>query len=127
MCRDALDDDGLVRSMIRHHFQYFLDTEGYQRINLHNLALSLKEAYEIEDIVELLKSAAYALKDDESEKALKVGQWPDALIDAGTSFANDQDYFCVIKASNEEEAQNKEQAIKDWLVKTAEMLDQLNK
>lgn len=126
MCRDALDDDAIVRSMIRHHFQYFLDTEGYQRINLHNLALGLKEAYEIEDIVELLKSAAYALKDDESEKALKVGQWPDALIDAGTSL-QDQDYFCVIKASNEEEAQNKEQAIKDWLAKTAEMLDQLNK
>lgn len=125
MCRIALDDDGLVRSMIRHHFQYFLDTEGYQRINLHNLALSLKEAYEIEDIVELLKSASCVLKGN--EKALKVGQWPDALIDAGTSFANDQDYFCVIKAPNEEEAQHKEQAIKDWLVKTAEMLDQISK
>lgn len=125
MCRDALDDDAIVRSMIRHHFQYFLETEGYQRINLHNLALSLKEAYEIEDIVELLKSASWVLKGN--EKALKVGQWPDELIDAGSSFANDQDYFCVIKASNEEEAQHKEQAIKDWLVKTVEMIDQLNK
>ena len=120
---DEYDDDALIKWEILSRVEYAINAGNYQRINLHNLALSLNGTYKIKEIVDLIYAVKQAL---DSDNDLTAGQWPYEDMNDGTPFAQDEDYYCLIKASSKEDAQRKEQALKTWLTQTAEMLDQLN-
>lgn len=120
---DEYDDDALIKWEIVSRMEHAINAGAYQRINLHNLALSLKEPYKIENIARLLQSISLALEDN---KGISAGQWPYEDMNDGTPFAQDEDYYCLVKASSEDEVPRKEQAIREWLDKTSEMLKVIN-
>lgn len=120
---DEYDDDALIKWEILSRVEHAINTGAYQRINLHNLALSLNGTYKIKEIVDLIYAVKQAL---DSDNALNAGQWPYEDMNDGTPFAQDEDYYCLVKASSEDEVPRKEQAIREWLDKTSEMLKVIN-
>ena len=120
---DEYDDDALIKWEILSRVEHAINARNYQRINLHNLALSLNETYKIKEIVALIYAVKQAL---DSDNDLTAGQWPYEDMNDGTPFAQDEDYYCLVKASSEDEVPRKEQAIREWLAKTSEMLKVIN-
>lgn len=120
---DEYDDDALIKWEILSRMEHAINAGNYQRINLHNLALSLNETYKIKEIVALIYAVKQAL---DSDNDLTAGQWPYEDMNDGTPFAQDEDYYCLVKASSEDEVPRKEQAIREWLAKTNEMLKVIN-
>lgn len=120
---DEYNDDALIKWEILSRMEHAINAGAYQRINLHNLALSLNETYKIKEIVALIYAVKQAL---DSDNDLTAGQWPYEDMNDGTPFAQDEDYYCLVKASSEDEVPRKEQAIREWLAKTSEMLKVIN-
>lgn len=120
---DEYDDDALIKWEILSRVEHAINAGNYQRINLHNLALSLNGTYKIKEIVDLIYAVKQAL---DSDNDLTAGQWPYEDMNDGTPFAQDEDYYCLVKASSEDEVPRKEQAIREWLAKTSEMLKVIN-
>lgn len=120
---DEYDDDALIKWEILSRVEHAINAGAYQRINLHNLALSLNGTYKIKEIVGLIYAVKQAL---DSDNDLTAGQWPYEDMNDGTPFAQDEDYYCLVKASSEDEVSRKEQAIREWLDKTNEMLKVIN-
>lgn len=120
---DEYDDEARIKWEILSRVEHAIAIGDVQRINLHNLALSLNETYKIKEIVNLIYAVKQAL---DSDNGLIAGQWPYEDMNDGTPFAQDEDYYCLVKASSEDEVPRKEQAIREWLDKTSEMLKVIN-
>lgn len=117
---DEYNDEALIKWEILSRVEYAINAGTRQRINLHNLALSLNGTYKIKEIVDLIYAVTQTLDGDND---ITAGQWPYEDMNAGTDFYQDEDYYCLVKASSEDEVPRKEQAIREWLAKTSEMLE----
>lgn len=96
----------------------------YYRISLHGICSSIplsKHYVEVDMLFDLLNCIFYSLP--------PYGPTLDILDDVPSDydkdprFAKDDGKFFFVKASSQEEAKRKEQAIKEWLIKLDEMLE----
>lgn len=97
---------------------------SYYRISLHGICSSLplsKRYVDVRMLFDLLNCIFYSLP--------PYGPTLDILDDVPSDydkdprFAKDHGKFFFVKASSQEEAKRKEQAIKEWLIKLDEMLE----